>query len=202
MQMDDLDARQESHLEPSSLGLYRTGTGQYSRLMESPTLGDSLPGTPTTLLVRDVMSSKVVSIPKTASLKQAVEALNRHCISGLPVTDDENHPVGILSEKDILRTLRELVGLSFPKSLWDLLLTSERGEREDVRRKLLQALETNRVQQAMSAPPVTVGPEVTVHQALRTMIHRGFHRLVVVESGKMVGIVTRRDILASMVPGV
>jgi CBS domain-containing protein len=148
------------------------------------------------------MTRNVVSIARTANLKHAVEAMTKHCITGLPVVDDSNRPVGVLSEKDVVRTLRELVGLSYPRSLWDLILAPEgRGEARDLHARLLRTLETTRVQQAMSSPAFTIVPGATILVALSNMLERGVHRLVVVEDGKISGIITRRDILSGMVPG-
>ncbi len=188
------------HLDPSILGGYRSTTVQTEWVVGAPARHLPTPGVPVAVHVRDVMTRKVISIARTATLTQAVEALNKHCITGMPVLDEEGRPVGVLSEKDILRTLRETVGLSYPKTLWDLLLRPEDKEREELRRSLLKVLESTKVQHAMNSPAFVIGPEVTVHDALRTMVGRGVHRLVVVEDAKMVGIVTRRDIMASLIP--
>lgn len=155
---------------------------------------------PTLIYVRDVMSTDVVSVVPDAPLRTAVEILQKYGFSGLPVVDTKGAPAGVISEKDILRTLRDRAGLNYPKTLWDLLLAPEGGTAKVMQNSLVRVLDSARVQQAMSAPPIVIAPEATIIDATRTMVGRGINRLLVVEKGRLVGIVTRHDLLGSLRP--
>ena len=52
--------------------------------------------------VADVMTNEVVTVPPGASLKEAARLLIEHRISGLPVVDNQNHVLGVVSEADVL----------------------------------------------------------------------------------------------------
>lgn len=165
-----------------------------------PAAGPPANTAPSPVYVRDVMSRDVVVVGPEDKLRRAVEVLSQYGFSGVAVVERPNKPVGVLSEKDVLRTLREQGGLNFPKTLWDLLLAPSSTDSKEKEKVLLHVLDNTRVRQAMSMPPVTIEPEATLVDAIRTMVGHGINRLLVVENGRLVGIVTRHDLLASLHP--
>ena len=62
------------------------------------------------MTVGDVMSREVVTVPPGASLKEAARLLVEYRISGVPVVDNQNHVVGVVSEADVLAKAEELAG--------------------------------------------------------------------------------------------
>jgi CBS domain-containing protein len=137
--------------------------------------------------VEDVMTRQVVTVPPGASLKEAARLLVEHRISGLPVVDNENHVLGVVSEADLLP--KEAPGLQFRPSL--ALLTG--------RRKLESKLEARLVGEAMTSPAVTIEAHRPVSRAAKLMIGKGVNRLPVVDEAKLVGIVTRADLVRAFV---
>lgn len=110
--------------------------------------------------VGGLMTDEVVSAVPAASFREVAKMLAEHDISGVPVLDEDDHVVGVVSESDLLArhelTAREL----------------------------------------MNTPAVTIHAEETVADAARLMVRRGVERLPVVdEEERLVGIVTRRDLL-------
>jgi CBS domain-containing protein len=138
--------------------------------------------------VGDVMTGEVVTVPPGASLKEAARLLVEHRISGLPVVDNQNHVLGVVSEADVLP--KEVAGLPLRGPLaW---LT---GQLEVDRSKL----EAHLVGEAMTAPALTIEANRPVGVAAKLMVEKGVNRLPVVEDSKLVGIVTRADLVRAFV---
>lgn len=139
--------------------------------------------------VEDVMTCKVVTVPSGASLKDAARLLAEHRISGLPVVDNESHVLGVLSEADVLA--KEAAGSQHHTPLAWLP-----GLGDEVDRSKLEA---RLVGEAMTAPALTIEPHRPVALAATRMVERDVNRLPVVDEGKLVGIVTRADLIRAFV---
>jgi CBS domain-containing protein len=134
--------------------------------------------------VCDLMTSEVVTVTPISSLRDAAALLAEKGISGVPVVNAANEIVGVLSEADIVVKARGEVGRN---RLLGWLLESDFGLEDKIRAET--------VSDAMTAPPVTITPKRPVHEAARLMVAENVNRLPVVEDGKLVGIVTRADIV-------
>jgi CBS domain-containing protein len=139
--------------------------------------------------VGDVMTHEVVTVPPGASLKEAAHLLVEHRISGLPVVDTENHVLGVLSEADVLP--KEAAGLQPHTPLAWLPGLGAEADRSK--------LEARLVGEAMTTPAVTIEPQRPVALAATRMIERGVNRLPVVDEGRLVGIVSRADLMRAFV---
>jgi CBS domain-containing protein len=140
--------------------------------------------------IEDVMNVEVWTVGSDTPLKEAAEILTLRHISGLPVVDAGGHVVGVLSEGDIL--FKETGGTE-RKGFLERLLTLPVPE-------LDLKLAARTVGEAMSAPAVTIGPKSQVAEAANTMIDQGVNRLPVVDdAGKLIGIVTRADLVRAFV---
>jgi len=133
--------------------------------------------------VRELMTEDVVSVRPDASLREAAALLTEHRISGLPVVMDAGEVVGDLSEADIVAKASGGTGHG---GLLSWLFDPVIGEEKVAART---------VGEAMSSPVTTISPTRPVHEAARTMISEGVNRLPVVEKGRLVGILTRADIV-------
>ncbi|MFO7571277.1 MAG: CBS domain-containing protein [Gaiellaceae bacterium] len=139
--------------------------------------------------VEKLMTTDVAAVQPEASLKEVAEVLATKRISGVPVVDAEGVVLGVVSEGDI-------VGI-------------EAGEAHEERGGLLgrllwaappERLEARTAEEAMSAPALTVSPHTEVAEAARTMTEAGVNRLPVVDGeGKLLGIVTRADLVRAFV---
>lgn len=136
--------------------------------------------------VGNVMTSDVVRVREAASFKQVASLLAQHRVSGLPVVDDDEKVVGVVSESD-------------------LMARQARDERVGSRRRLLLSPASRRMAaksealtagQLMSTPPVTVHADDSIAYSARAMAEHRVERLPVLdEEDRLVGIVTRRDVL-------
>lgn len=147
-------------------------------------------------LVRDIMTRTVVTVRPTDTLQSAATLLAEKDISGMPVVDADGKVVGVLSEKDLLRTLRDRAGLGMPGGLFALILEPSSARQKDLLAQCLEVLRKGTVRQAMSTPAKTVTPDTLTVQAGRQMLSLGINRMPVVDHGKLVGIVTRANVLA------
>jgi CBS domain-containing protein len=135
---------------------------------------------------REIMSTPVVTVRPEATLKEVAELMATHRVSGLPVVDRFGHLVGIVSESDFLTRMEGgeigpgLVGL----------LARVRGTRQSGRAQTAVELMTSRV--------ITATSEATVGALTHLMNAYDINRIPIVEEGRLIGIVTRADILRTM----
>lgn len=132
--------------------------------------------------IRQVMTTDVASVDRNMPFKDIVILLATRGISAAPVVDGANRVIGVVSEADLL-----------PKE-------SEHrpGARSRLwHRRLRHKAAATRAVDLMTAPPITVGPDMDVTQTAAVMAKHGVKRLPVVdEHGTLVGIVSRRDLLS------
>lgn len=141
-----------------------------------------------TMMVKDVMTKRVVSVSPTASLKEAAALLVAHGISGMPVVE-EGRVVGVLSERDFL--VKEQGTPVKPRRFaW---LTSPDTVRDEAK------LHARTVRGAMTAPVISVTRSASLARAARRMVEADVSRLPVVDGGELVGIVTRADLVRAFV---
>lgn len=136
--------------------------------------------------VVDAMSADVVTVAPETSLKDAAALLARHRISGLPVVD-EGTVVGVLSEADIVS---RSTGAQEPRGAWGRLFGG-RHRQDDV--------VPTHIRDAMTSPAITIPPERPVAEAARSMVEHRVNRLPVVDGSRLVGILTRADIVRAFV---
>ncbi len=137
--------------------------------------------------VRDVMTTDVAVVAPETDLRDVAAVLVHKRISGVPVLQDER-VVGVVSEQDILFKERPADGLH--RGILARLM--DEGD-------LMMKVDARIAGDAMTSPAVTIGPDRGVAEAAALMIEDGVSRLPVVESGRLVGIVTRHDLVRAFV---
>jgi CBS domain-containing protein len=147
-------------------------------------------------LVGDIMVRDVVTVGPNATLRTAALLLSHKRISGLPVVEHDDEVIGVLSEKDIVRILQQRGGLNLPGGLFDLLLEPSGARQKDMLARCHKILDDTEVNAAMTSPAQTILPSAPTIEAIRRMVSSHINRLPVVENRRLVGIVTRRDVLA------
>jgi CBS domain-containing protein len=118
------------------------------------------------ILVRDIMSRAVKTVRPSSTVKEAVEKMNKFGIGSVVVVDGDR-PLGIITERDILRRVVE--GGLEPSI----------AKAKDV----------------MSAPLISISEDATAEEAARLMGERGIKKLPVINEGRLVGIVTSTDLV-------
>jgi len=120
------------------------------------------------LLVREIMIKNVRTVRPNSTVTEIVRKMNKFEIGSVVVVEGEK-PVGIITERDILRRVLEVT------------LASEALKAKEI----------------MSAPLITVSDQSTVDEAARIMIDKRIKKMPVVHEGKLVGILTSTDVMRS-----
>jgi len=122
--------------------------------------------------VREIMRSPVYVIEEDKTIDEAAKMMAQHEVGSLIVVDKENKPVGIVTERDLVR--RVMVKNLLPSEV--------------------------KVKQVMSKPLITIPPDITVNEAARQMGKAGVKKLVVIDKGKLVGIISSREVIYATPP--
>ncbi|MEM3783717.1 MAG: CBS domain-containing protein [Candidatus Bathyarchaeia archaeon] len=122
------------------------------------------------MLVRDVMSSPVITVEEEATANHVAELMDKHGLGCIIVTNKEGKPIGIITERDLVT--RVLAKNLKPDSL--------------------------RAKDVMTSPLITIEPSETISEAARKMSRLNIRRLGVVYKGQLIGLVSSKDILGVM----
>jgi CBS domain-containing protein len=135
--------------------------------------------------VQDVMTCDVATGAPGTSLKDVARLLVARGISGLPVVGNDGEVVGVVSEADVLAKERPA-----PEEVGALERLVHRAD------PVAEAKGAARTAgEAMTSPAITIEPFWTIPTAAQIMLERGVNRLPVVHQGRLVGIVTRADLV-------
>ena len=147
-------------------------------------------------LVKDIMVKKVITIQRDASVEELSELLVKNRISGVPVIDSDGKLVGIATEGDLIIKDSDL---HFPRyfKLLDSIIYLESLNKF---KKNLKKFLGTKVEDVMTAEIKTVKEETPISEAANMMIKYNINRVPVLDSkDELVGIVTRADIVKSMI---
>ncbi len=138
--------------------------------------------------VQDVMTTKVITVKGNTNLQEAARLLSENRISGMPVVDDANKVIGVISEADLL----VLAGMQKEHSFRDIL-QSILGELVTTRKRW------DKVQDVMSFPPITSKADDDMKDVAQILNERRIKRLpVVYNDGTLLGIISRADIVRTI----
>jgi CBS domain-containing protein len=147
-------------------------------------------------LVSEIMDTEPVTVSPDASVEEVVRALREHELPGVPVVDGDGRCVGIVTEADLV--LPDDDGdLHIPHYVnlfGGTVFLEPLGRFEDRLRKAF----ASKASDMMTPDPEIVGPETNVRDAARTIHETGHNRLPVVDGGRLVGVVTRVDVLGAL----
>lgn len=146
------------------------------------------------ILVRDIMTTRLITVTPDMDIAKATQILLEHRINGVPVVDDGGKLVGILCQSDLIAQQKKLpipTIFSFLDGLFQV--TSSKEIQKQVRK--IAAL---KVSEAMTPHPITVDPDTTIETVSALMVDNNFHTLPVVEDEELVGVVGKEDILRTL----
>src|SRR5262249_33664565 len=139
----------------------------------------------------DVMTREVVSVRPDSSILEAVRLMLQRRISGLPVTDDGGRLVGIVTEGDFLRRVE--TGTERKRARWiEFLMGPGKLATEYVHTS------GRKVQDVMTPDVRTVGEDAPLEKIVHLMERHHVKRLPVVSGGRVVGIVTRANLVRAL----
>ncbi|MGH6923288.1 MAG: CBS domain-containing protein [Propylenella sp.] len=140
------------------------------------------------MFARDLMTRDVIAVRPDTSIRDVAQILLSHRISAVPVTDAKGSLLGIVSEGDLLR--RAETGTERRRSWWlDLLASPDERAREYIKSHAAH------VRDVMTKNVITVTEETPVSEIATFLEEKRIKRVPVVRDGRVVGIVSRADLL-------
>ena len=146
--------------------------------------------------VREIMDPAPATVGPETPVEDVVRLLAEHELPGLPVVEAGGRCVGIVTEADLV-IADEQGDLHLPHyiELFGGVVFLEPLKRfEDQLRKAF----ASKASDMMTPHPTTVGPDTSVRDAARVVSESGHNRLPVVEHGRLVGVVSRADVLGAL----
>jgi CBS domain-containing membrane protein len=138
--------------------------------------------------VRDVMTKNVFKVKADAELNEVTNLLSEHRISGLPVVDENDRVIGVITEADVL----SMAGLRKEHAFKDII-------RHILGEPLSRPKESRRLRDVMSSPAITIGPEADIREVALTLDEKRITSLPVVdEQGRLIGVISRADIVRAI----
>lgn len=146
------------------------------------------------LTAREIMTSEVVTVTEKTSLKELASKFVETRYSNMPVVNDNDELVGMISETDLVEQQKPL-HIPTVMALFDgvFYLDSEKSFKAEVDR-----VTATTVGELCNRKPVTCPPDTTVREIAALMSKHKVHLLPVVEGGRMIGVVSRLDMIRSM----
>lgn len=117
------------------------------------------------VLVKEVMRAKVITVEPNATVREASQLMRKKKVGSVIVVEDK--PVGILTESDIIEKI-----VAEDKKASDVL-----------------------VKEIMTSPIIVIDPYIDLEEAMKTMSACNIRRLPVIENGRLIGIITQKDVL-------
>lgn len=144
--------------------------------------------------VGDIMTTEIIKVQPDTRVSEIARLMSQHSVSGLPVVDAADRVVGIVTELDMMirNTHFELPQFIF---IFDAMIPLETPGH--YRERLENVLGTT-AREIMSESPVTITPAATIEELAELMVDRRMNPIPVVEDGRLVGIVSRSDIIRLM----
>ena len=138
-----------------------------------------------------IMTRPVVTITPDASILEAANAMLRQHVSGLPVVDAAGKLVGIVSEGDFTR--RSEIGTQSRRNRWLRFLLGANADATNYVRE-----RGRKISEVMTSEPFTVTEDATLEEIVTSMETNGIKRLPVMRGDKLVGIVSRANLLRAV----
>ena len=150
------------------------------------------------LKAKDIMTSPVTTLAPGQEIMDAARILLERHINGAPVLDEDGMIVGVLTRDDLITQQKEIPLPSYFVVLDALIPIKSLGQVEREAEKIAATT----VEHAMTADPVIVSPDTPLAEIAELMVDKKVHTIPVQdESGELVGVIGKEDVLKTMVPG-
>lgn len=140
---------------------------------------------------KDIMSKEVITVKKDTPIEEIAKTLIDHHISGVPVIDDDHQLIGIVTEGDLLHqeTAPRLPGV-FSILGGFIYLNGVERYKDDFKK-----LSATKAEEIMTSDVITIREDMDVHDIAAIFVNKNINRVPVLRNKKLMGIVSRADIL-------
>ncbi len=146
------------------------------------------------LQARDIMTTEVITVSPQTSVLDLARLLAHHKINGAPVVADDGRLVGVVTQSNLIDRAKKFE-LPHVVTILDAHIYLERPS---TFKKNLEKLMGNLVADIMTAPPVTISPEMELDEIASLMARRQVHTLPVLEGDKLIGVIGKIDIIRAL----
>jgi CBS domain-containing protein len=143
-----------------------------------------------TMKARDVMTAPVITCKSTASVREVAKLFLQRHISAVPVVDEQDKLVGIISESDLMHRAESETERQRP--WWLILMTGEQGAADYIKAHAV------RVADVMTRKVITSTPDTPLNEIAVILETNGIKRVPVVRDGQLVGIVSRANLVQAI----
>lgn len=136
-----------------------------------------------------IMSTNVISVRPDTPLPEVADLMGARRIAGVPVTDDDQKVVGVISEKDFLKSMGAGSHDNFMTVVANCL---------HARGCVVLPIRAKNAEDIMTSPAITLPQTASLKEIMETLVEKGINRAPITSpEGRLVGIVTRNDLLAA-----
>lgn len=147
------------------------------------------------LTVGEIMTKEVITVKKTTTIRELAALITKHRIGSAPVVDDQGNLIGIVTESDLIEQDKSL-HIPTVISLFDWVIYLESDKKFE---KELKKVTGQTVADIYTEQVETVTPTTPVNEVADLMSRKKIHTLPVVAGNKLVGIVSRIDLIKTMI---
>jgi len=147
---------------------------------------------------KEIMSAPAISVNENQTLQEVLELLAKHRFSGVPVVDAESKVIGVISDTDIIRYSHQINVIPLSNLSGWISPYADISDLASIR-KGFELLTKTKTSQVMTKKVYTVNEDAEANEVAQLMNRRKINRIPVVNSeGKLVGIITRADMVQCM----
>ncbi len=150
------------------------------------------------LRVRDLMTTQVITVKPTDTVRQAVIKMAVDNVTGAPVVDNRNHVVGVISQNDVLKLIVKVQNKLIHDNDGPHFLLSVPMDGENPDEAITAAnkeISEMKVADIMTRSVLYTTADAEIIEALQSMMNLGVNRLPVLEQGVLIGTVSRSDVI-------
>ncbi len=141
--------------------------------------------------IKEIMTRNVITVKKDDKIENVVKILLENNISGLPVVDEENFVIGIITEGDLIYRSKKLQIPSYFTILDSYIFL----ENPNIIKEQMRKMVGYKVEDVMTDVVIVANEDDSVEEVATIITNRKVNRLPIVKDDKLVGIVSRRDII-------
>ena len=146
------------------------------------------------MTVKEIMTKNVIACQASTSVKEAARLMYLNGLTGLPVLNEKDQVVGMITEYDLMK-IEGRLHLPVTFALLGSIVYLENPLHGDEIQKQLEELMATKVEMLMTKDVVTISGDAPLEDLAEVFLHKKVNPVPVVEDGKLVGIVSRADIV-------
>ena len=143
----------------------------------------------------DIMTTEVITVKRSTSLKELAKILYEKHINGVPVVDDEGSLIGIICESDLIRKDRKL-HIPTVVTIFDAVLYLENPKKME---KEIQRINATTVEDLYTKEVVTVDEKTPIDEIATLMTHKKIYTIPVMDGDQLVGVIGKADLIRTLV---